>query len=1064
MSDEPQDVSQEGGLAALLAEMPLRRPVATLVLLLCLAVLGGVALFRLPMGFIPLVDEPRVTVEVPWPGCHPLEGLREVARPLEEELSTIPEVKRVRSSCDQGQVRVDVNFDWSSDLALQRLEVRDAVDRVRSRLPADIGHVKVEGDVAGPAGGSILQGRISADRNLAESWDLLDKRIRRPLERVRGVARVDLYGVEPQQVRVELDLAAIRAHGVAPELVIARLDAANIDLDLGAVRGEVVRQGARLRGRFASVEEVAALPIGGAIGGGASGGGAGGGTPLRLSDVAQVSLREPKLDYGRHLDGRFAIGIDVFKEPGANTVATVDLIKQRIEEIRRDPALQGIRLLVWSDAGKEIRTSIDNLRGSGVWGSLLAVAVLWLFLRRVATTLIVALAIPFSLLVAFGGLFALGGELNVITMLGLMLGVGMLVDNAVVVAENIVRLQREGLPPVQAARQGVREVWVAVLASTATTAIVWSWLLVTERSPLTVYLGGVALTIALSVGASLLVSVTLIPLAAARVRAQAADPDLLERRLVPAYQRVLALSLRHPRLSLLVLLGLAGSAAWPLAQLEKSGEPRMRERAVAINYRFHDPGTRETAEKVVDQVEAWLDTRREELGFESVYSYYNQQGWALTWAYLPVEQATDAALAHARDVLRAGLPRIAGVELEIGDRQWQHRKSSDGQRRVSVALHGEDPEYLEDLAWEVSEDLAALPGLVEIMGPAARGRREVRVEVDPVRTRAVGLTPGQVGDAVAFLLRGRSLRRFQSAAGELELQVGLPERSRVGLDVLDDLAIPLPGGSTVPLSAVANLRFGRTPGEIEREDRRTSTWVNLLFREDAITTEAAQEQVRARLSGLRLPEGYSWDFGSWGRDREETLDTMARGVGLSLLVVILLMAALFESFLQPISIVVTLPLAFTGCFWALYGGGFDLDAVAFIGVILLVGIVVNNGIVLVDRVNQLRAQGLDRDRSLVQGCGERLRPILMTAITTLVGLIPLAATGATIAGARMDSLAVAVIGGLTTSSLFTLLGLPVWVTTVEDLAAFLGRFRPRLTPAAAARLAPGRGVLVGEGE
>jgi HAE1 family hydrophobic/amphiphilic exporter-1 len=844
----------EPRVASLLAELPLRRPVSTLVLLLCLAVLGGVALLRLPVGFIPLVNEPEVDVEVPWPGSHPLEGLRQVARPLEEELSTIPDVKRVQSSCEQGSVRLEVGFDWSNDVALKRLEVRDAVERVRPLLPPDVGRVKVEGDVSGPADGSILQGRISAETDLAESWELLDKRIRRPLERVRGVARVDLYGVEPQQVRVELDLAAVRAHGVSPEELIAGLDAANVDLDLGSVR-DVLRHGARLRGRFTSVGEVAALPVGPPRPDGSQ---------LRLSDLARVELREPELDYGRHLDRRFAIGIDVFKEPGANTIATVDRLHARIAEIQRDPALRGIRLLVWNDAGKEIRGSMDQLRGSGVWGSLLAVAVLWLFLRRAATTLIVALAIPFSLLVAFGGLFALGGELNVITMLGLMLGVGMLVDNAVVVAENIVRLQREGLPPAQAARQGVREVWVAVLASTATTAIVWSWLLVTERSPLTVYLGGVALTIALSVGASLLVSVTLIPLATARVRARQAAPDLLERRLVPAYRRALALSLRWPRLSLLALLGLAGSSAWPLARLEKSGEPRMRERAVAINYRFYDPGTRETAEQVVDQVEAWLDERRAALGFESIYSYYNEQGWALTWAYLPAEEATDAALERVRAALREGLPQVPGVTLEIGDRQWQRRRGGDGQRKVSVALHGEDPEFLEDLAWQVEERLVGLPGLVEVMGPAVRGRREVLVVVDPVRTRAVGLTPEQVGQAVAFLLRGRSLRRFQSPAGELELQVGLPERLRVGLDVLDDLAIPLPAGGTVPLGAVATVRFGRTPGEVEREDRRTSTWVNLLFAAD-VNTEAAQGLVRARLDGLRLPEGYAWDFGSWGR-------------------------------------------------------------------------------------------------------------------------------------------------------------------------------------------------------
>ena len=1023
-------------------ELPLRRPVATLTLLLCLAVLGGVATVRLPLGFIPLVEEPEVDVEVPWPGSHPLEGLREVGRPLEEELSAIPDVKHVRTSCEPGRVRLEVELEWVSDLALKRLEVRDAVERVRPRLPPDVGHVTVEGDVAGPNGGSILQGRISAERNLSESWELLDRRIRRPLERVRGVARVDLYGIEPQQVRVDLDLPAIRAHGVSPEELISRVDGANVDLDLGALRGDLVRHGARLGSRFRSVEELRALPV-------ANG--------LRLDDVARVQLKEPRLDYGRHLDLRFAIGIDVYKEPSANTVATVDRLMERIAEIQRDPALKGIKLLVWNDAGKEIRGSLENLRSSGLWGSLLAVGVLWVFLRRLATTLIVAVAIPFSLLVALGGLFALGGELNVITMLGLMLGVGMLVDNAVVVAENIDRLQRAGRPPFEAARLGVREVWAAVLASTATTAIVWAWLLVAERQPLTVYLGGVALTITLSVTASLLVSVTLIPLVAARVRPAAVPADLMERRVVPAYRRALAFSLRHPRVALLAILGLAGSAAFPFSRLEQSGEPRMRERAVAINYRFHDPGTRETAEKVVDKVEAWLDERRAELGFESIYSYYNEQGWAMTWAYLPAAEATDEALARVRTALRDGLPRVPGVALEVGERMWQQRRSSDGQRRVSVALHGEDPEFLEELAWKVEERVFGLPGLVEVLGPAVRGRREVRVMVDPVRSRALGLTPEVVGQAVAFFLRGRSVRRFHSPSGELELLIGLPDDRSIGLDVLDDLAIPVPSGTTVPLGSVAEVRFGRTPGEVEREDRRTSTWVNLLF-EGALTTDQAQALVRERLEGLALPEGYAWDFGSWGQGREEALETMARGVLLSLLVVVLLMAALFESFSQPLSIVVTLPLAFTGCLWALWAGGFDLDAVAFIGVILLVGIVVNNGIVLVDRVNQLRAEGVAREEALVEGCGQRLRPILVTAITTVVGLVPLAFTGATIAGARMDSLAIAVIGGMSTSTVFTLLGLPVWVVTVEDLQAFLGRFVPRVAQGQAAPST--RGVLV----
>ena len=247
----------------------------------------------------------------------------------------------------------------------------------------------------------------------------------------------------------------------------------------------------------------------------------------------------------------------------------------------------------------------------------------------------------------------------------------------------------------------------------------------------------------------------------------------------------------------------------------------------------------------------------------------------------------------------------------------------------------------------------------------------------------------------------------------------------------------------MPLAAVADLERARTPGTIERAQRRASIWLSARFPQE-LTSEEAQERVRVQLRGLRLPAGYSWDFGDWGRRRDESLSTMGRGVALSLLVVVLLLVALFESLAQPLAIVVTLPFAFCGAFWALWGLGYELDAVGFIGVIILIGVVVNNGIVLVDQVNALRAAGVPRADALVQGCGQRLRPVLMTAITTLAGLVPLAASASTVAGAYIDSLAVAVIGGLATSTLFTLLALPVWYATVEDGFAWIRRLVPRI--------------------
>jgi HAE1 family hydrophobic/amphiphilic exporter-1 len=1013
-------------------ELPIRRPVATCMLLICMMVLGIVALFRLPLDAMPIVVEPEIDIEIPYPGNHPLEGLRAVAQPIEEEVATIPGLKHVDTRSRPGQVRVEAQFDWSANVDLKKVEVHEAVERARPRLPDDIEHIRIEPDLESPAGGAILQGRISAARDLSESWELLDRRIRRPLERVSGVASVELYGVEPQEVRIDIDLDALQRHGVEPGELLERLQSANVDVDLGAVRGDLLRYDVRALARFRDVEEIRQLPVG------ESG--------LRVGDLASVTLEEPVLDYGRHLDRRFAIGIDVFKEPSANTVETVDKLMARIDDIRADPRLQGITLLVWYDAAQEIRSALSGLRNAGLFGGVLAVGVLFAFLRRVRTTAVIAVAIPFSLLATCGAMYIAGSELNVLTLLGLMLGVGMLVDNAVVVLENIHRKEGQGLRPFDAARIGVREVAMAVLAATATTIIVWSWLFVADRDPMTIYMMQVALTICLAVVCSLIVSVTFIPLAAARFAPKREiEPGFLITHVVSRYRRLLAWTLRHRLVSLGGLLLLGASTLLPFSRIEKTGgEPRSQQRNVQISYEIFKPSTKEVMEEIVDEVEAAIAAQRDELRYESLYSYFNEGGFAITRVYLPRERASQEEIEELREQLQDLLPTIGGVKLTLGDREWWRRRGgSEG--RVPIRLTGDDAEYLEEVAAEVEARLRDVPGVADVWGPSVRGSQEARVEVDPERARALGVSAGQVADAVGFAFRGQRLRRFESPSGELAMIVGLPEEAKPGLDSLRTLPVPGEAGS-VPLESVATVSLARTPNWIRRVDRETSSVVTVEFADEELTTDEAQQRVREAMGAFPLPEGYGWDFGRWGRQRDEGLATMANGVMLALIVVVLLMAALFESFSQPVAILITLPLAFTGAFWSLWLGGFPLDVIAFMGVIILIGIVVNNGIVMVDHVNSLRRQGRERTEALLEGCGDRFRPVLMTAVTTLFGLLPLALSDFTVVGVYIDSMAVAVAGGLATSTLFTLIGLPVWYTAIEDIAVVLLQVLPRFRP------------------
>ncbi len=1011
-----------------LTDIPLDRPIATLMLLLSLTVLGTVAVFMLPLDFMPIINEPEIDMEIPFPGAHPLEALREVVEPIEEEIATIPDVKRILAFTQSGSARMEVIFDWGVDVDIKKMEVREAVDRARPELPETIGHISIRGDTDGGSA-QVLAGRISAERNLSESWDLLDRRIGRPLERIKGVARVDLYGVEQQQVRIDLDLDALRRHGIDAGEVLSTVNSANQDVDAGVIRGDVVRYEVRTLTRFESADEIAALRIGR--------------DGLRVGDVAVVEMREPRLDYGRHLDRSFAVGIDVYKEPSANTIEVVDKALARIEEIRADPQLEGINVLIWENQGEAIRNSLSGLRNAGIYGGLMAVAILHFFLRRFRTTLIVATAIPFSLLVTCGAMYALGSQFNVLTLLGLMLGVGMLVDNAVVVIENIHRYEGMGNPAPVAARLGARQVALAVVASTATSIFVWSWLFVSERDTMIIIFSEVALTICLAVACSLLISLTFIPLAAARFApAEKPKPGIVVRKIVPAYRRVLNWTLDHRLVTLTCLFVVAGSAAWPIMKIEKSGDIPDQTREVPIFARVHDDVSKEVLEGYVDQVEEWVFSRKEELGFDSVYSWYSEHGFCMTRVYLPETTANPKAIERLREQLREGLPVIAGVSLEVGDRDmWRHRGGQD-RRMVSVSLHGEDPEFLEELSMEVEERMRGLDHLEEIWGPTMRGTKELRLMVDADAAHSLEVSPRSIADAVGFAFRGRRMRRFQGPDGEVEMVLGLPEDAQPGIDALADLPVPNRSGGYVPLSSVAEITIARTPERIRRENRQTTQEVTAQFDKDAVTTEEAKALVEERMLGFTVPEGYSWDFGQWGHDRDEALGTMFRGVLLSLVAVILLMAALFESFTQPFAILITLMLAFFGAFWSLWLGGFDLNPIAFMGIVILIGIVVNNGIVLVDHVNSLRVSGVERRQALIEGCGDRLRPVVMTAITTIFGLVPLVVARATVAGAYIDSIAVVVIGGLATSTIFTLLALPVWYTALEDIGAAVLRALP----------------------
>jgi HAE1 family hydrophobic/amphiphilic exporter-1 len=460
-------------------------------------------------------------------------------------------------------------------------------------------------------------------------------------------------------------------------------------------------------------------------------------------------------------------------------------------------------------------------------------------------------------------------------------------------------------------------------------------------------------------------------------------------------------------------------------------------------YQIHDASTLEVLEGYVNTVEDWIEAERETLGVTDIYSWYSEeQNSVQTRVYLPPRQATEARFKRLKKQLTEGLPEIPGVEIEIGDHRGHHRGGDSG-GYVAVSLHGEDPEYLDQIATDVEERLIGMPHVMEVFGPTITGREELRVRIDPERARAAGLTPDRIARAISFTFRGQNMRRFPGPNGEIEMLVGLHESAKPGVTALVDLPIPTHDGRTVALQSVAAIERARTPNHIGREQRRTTQRVTVQFDDEASTSAEVRKAIEAEMAQVRLPDGYRWDWGQRQHDDDDALGVMLFGVLVSMIVVVLLMMALFESITQPFAILITLPLALVGAFWGLWAFGFVFEVLAFIGIIILIGVVVNNGIVMVDHVNQLRRKGIDRTTAVVQGCGDRLRPVLMTVITTIVGLIPLAISSFTVAGVYIQSLAVAMICGLASSTIFTLVGLPVWYSAVEDFGAVIAGLFPR---------------------
>lgn len=1001
----------------------LRRPVTTLMTFIAIALIGVIAMRLLPLELFPDIRFPGLQVTIPYSGSTPEEVEELITRPAEEAIATLSGIKEIRSTSSETGAQLVVLFQWDRDPSAVGFEVRTKLESIKHEFPPSANRILTQMFAAGDD--RVLAVRISSQEDMTRQYDTLDRYLKKPLERLDGVARVSLEGVEPLELRILIDPVRLAAYGVDVARLRDALEGANFSVSAGEVTGGRQRFLVRPIGEFRTIDDVRDFIVKGNV---------------RLRDIADVSMVTPELTVGRHLNGRPGVGLDVFKSTGANIVDVADRVMAVVDEQRKLPQMQGVEIIVLQNQSENIKSSLGELRNAGLIGAGLALVVLFLFLRDWPTTLIVGLAVPFSLLITVGAMYFLGFSLNILTMMGMLLAIGLLVDNAVVVTESIFRhRQSPGADAVATTLSGVTEVGLAVLAGTLSTVIVFLPIIFGEESEISIFMVHVAVPIVVSMLASLLVAQTIIPTLTARfpppppIRAGSVFA-----RVQDWYLRRLDWMFSHKWWSaLLVVLTVLSPVPLFMTGLVKM-DMFPQDASDRLFLPYHIEGTYPLArvEEAVTRVETYLEANEERFGIDLIYSYYLPDEASSVIRLKPRDQLPM----DARDLMKEiekGMP-----EIIIGKPSFRFDEQQDQTGAFSMRLTGESTEELVTLSHLVVQRLRDVKGFDSVRSTAKAGEHEIQVVVDRDRAARLGLTPQAVAQTIAIAMRGDPLKEFRADDREIQMRLAFRADNRQTLEDLAATPLYLPDGTRSSLGAVATFRIDQTARTIERVDQLTSVVIEGIISEKS-SLDDVKKGVDAVMKEFPLPPGVAWQYGRSVQDSDDTAKTMQTNIILAVALIFLVMASLFESLLYPVSIITSIIFAIVGVFWGLAITATPVSFMSMLGIMILIGVIVNIGIVLIAHVIDLRKEGMSRHEAIIEAARHRLRPILMTTVVTLLAMLPLAVGHTQIGGdgPAYYPMARALMSGLFFGSITSVFFVPLFYVWLDDMNVWRQRIK-----------------------
>jgi len=1049
----------------------IKRPVTITMLFITLLGFGGLAAKRIPVEFMPPMDLPFLGVYIPYPGATPAQVEQEIAIPAEGEFKTLPGLSEIFTNASDGGCFVQMGFDWGIDMTDAQAEVRDRIEQLRLTLPADadrifMRHFSLESI-------PIMNFGLSSDEDYDVFADRVDRDVLPKLLRLDGVAEVQVHGVRQKNIMVDIDQQALLSRNVSLYDLISTVSTGSVDEGIGQLLDGDTKYQVRAEAKLETIFDYAELPLAGGV---------------RLKEVAKGGYRAPDQDWVFSIDGKKELFFVVTKEAEANTAATTKLVAEELDRILAQPEfVDTAHLFTFFNQGDIINGALNGLKRASMYGGLMALIVLLAFLRRLRPTILVALAIPASLVSALVVMYASGINLNLITMMSMIIAVGMVVDNAIVVIENIYRYQDMGYSRIDSARLGAENVSLAIVAATCTTAVVFVPVFYANGGQMNIFMKQFAAPVTVALMSSLVLALTIIPLAVSRfkqyenspmskLRNKSTDepdsePSKFKRVLGwfnfvkharNSYLFILQFGIRHRLVSILTVIGIIVlTIQVPMKKMAFQQMPSADRRQVSVGIKLDVNYDLEKADEIFDSIEAALLERKEELGIKNIFKNYSARGGDFSlYLYqdkdvgtmLTMDDGTEKFIDEfpytsdeVMDILWYLLPEEApGAKFYIAT-DSSSRGSGGGQSRVSVRMEGEDTQVLDGYAMRFMEILEDMPGISSVRKSTERADKEIRLDIDDVKAGSAGIPPMQIAQTVGFALMGTELSRVKSGTREIVVRAQFEEADRQNSANLDNIMMMGQTGEMVTLSQLVTKTKADTPQQINRRNGKNFVYVTASTAGKDMA--GVNDQMRLAVDSFQLPTGYNIAMGDELRQIQEDQSNFFSILIMSVLLIYIVMAALFESYLLPLSILTTVPMAFLGVVWLMYVTGTPMDTIAFIGCILMVGVVVNNGIVIIDHINSLRKEGMERYDAIIQGGRDRLRPVLMTALTTILGALPLA-LGEQLGQPAAVSLGMSMIGGLMAGTFLTLFVVPLFYSFVDDAQKWISLYIGELFPKA----------------